>query len=366
MTGVYKEAFWLFFFMLGLVGSIDVLSELGGQALAKLIKHHVATSGLIAGWGVLVGGLIFGMVAVAGVTPVMGAVLAIGTLVYLSMRLEAPRIHAVLIALVAVVYWYGWGVASLAPVVIGLLGLQLVNHYHGWVTANAWRELFVGVVATTLLWLVAFPAVGLPLATHWHVLVVSIAVTVVAILYDRILWFRRKQTQRLVYGNNHDALTGVRSLNLFRHDYAYFQHLLTEEHGHNLHLAMVDVDHFKQINDTYGHVVGDEALINFARDIEAYFIPMPYYAAVYRTGGEEFSVFMYGIDDQEVHEAIAGYFDRLAALQVIRSHPDHRLTLSIGVTNIARTDEQLKAFVARTDVNLYRAKRTGRNRLVQT
>jgi diguanylate cyclase (GGDEF)-like protein len=81
-----------------------------------------------------------------------------------------------------------------------------------------------------------------------------------------------------------------------------FKVKLAASDGDNLHLVMMDIDHFKAINDTYGHLIGDEALINFARDVESYFIPMDYYAAVYRTGGEEFSILIYGLSDDQARK----------------------------------------------------------------
>ena len=130
------------------------------------------------------------------------------------------------------------------------------------------------------------------------------------------------------------------------------------------HIAVlaIDVDHFKTVNDEYGHLTGDEVirevgqlLRDTAREIDV----------VSRIGGEEFAILAPDSDD----EGALILADRV--LQAFRSHrflslpPDRRLTASVGVSAApARDDEVAKTLLARADEALYVAKRDGRDRSV--
>jgi diguanylate cyclase (GGDEF)-like protein len=129
----------------------------------------------------------------------------------------------------------------------------------------------------------------------------------------------------------------------------------------DLSLMILDLDHFKAINDTYGHSVGDRVLQSVARIIEGSIrdrdIPCRY-------GGEEFAVLLpqAGIQaaqgiGQRLREAIEG-----AAIQTDRGTV--RLTVSIGVACLAATDEaDFDTLIDRADAALYEAKGAGRNQL---
>jgi diguanylate cyclase (GGDEF)-like protein/PAS domain S-box-containing protein len=141
---------------------------------------------------------------------------------------------------------------------------------------------------------------------------------------------------------------------------------LREEHerarrgGHGLSVVLLDVDHFKRINDTHGHPAGDAVLREVARRKSASIRP---YDAVGRYGGEEFLVVLPGCDGAEA----LGVAERLR--HALASRPMETaeslalaVTASFGVAACtgALTDEQL---VAQADAALYRAKGEGRNRV---
>lgn len=120
-------------------------------------------------------------------------------------------------------------------------------------------------------------------------------------------------------------------------------------------LVIFDIDHFKKINDTYGHNMGDEVLVNISRFIKGQ-IRMS--DILCRWGGEEFTLLLVGsnLDDGvKICEKI-----RL----LVEKHPfieDRPVTVSMGISQYLQTDT-LESFVARADNALYRAKRSGRNR----
>ncbi|HWH82800.1 MAG TPA: GGDEF domain-containing protein [Burkholderiaceae bacterium] len=122
-------------------------------------------------------------------------------------------------------------------------------------------------------------------------------------------------------------------------------------------LAVVDIDHFKGVNDTYGHLIGDEVLLLLSRLLRSTF---RYHDRLYRFGGEEFVVVIACVAAEQA--ALA--FERLRANVERFSFPQvNRITVSIGFT-LATADETPSAAFARADKALYHAKNHGRNQVV--
>ena len=131
--------------------------------------------------------------------------------------------------------------------------------------------------------------------------------------------------------------------------------------GQPLGIAILDLDHFKHVNDTYGHRVGDDVLRGIAAQCMAL---LPPEAIVGRIGGEEFAIML---PDADAHTAVA-------ALEVVRRHsaetpvPTRQgkliVTMSIGVTTLALAGELLlDELLEQADQALYQAKADGRNRI---
>jgi diguanylate cyclase (GGDEF)-like protein/PAS domain S-box-containing protein len=130
----------------------------------------------------------------------------------------------------------------------------------------------------------------------------------------------------------------------------------SQRYGSNTALAILDVDHFKRINDTYGHATGDEVLISVAR-IVASAVRESDFAA--RWGGEEFLLLMPNTD----LEGAIVCCERIRASVANRvSCAGRPVTVSIGVS-VHQAGETIDATLARADTKLYEAKHAGRNRL---
>ena len=132
--------------------------------------------------------------------------------------------------------------------------------------------------------------------------------------------------------------------------------------NHQLALLMIDVDHFKRVNDTHGHAVGDEVLKAFTRVLEGNLRSVDLLG---RLGGEEFAVVLPESD----HNAASHTAERLRAAVEALEFPFEdgtvlKITTSVGISILATVGETLDSLLARADSALYTAKREGRNRVV--
>lgn len=162
--------------------------------------------------------------------------------------------------------------------------------------------------------------------------------------------------QRLEQLAHFDPLTQV--WNRYRIEQAIDAELVAaKRYGAAFALLLFDVDHFKQINDTHGHSVGDDVLVSLARLVETSLRGCDHLG---RWGGEEFVVLATHSD----MDAAVGLAERLRSL-VATLHVnglEQPITVSIGVA-IWQPGDSCKTLMARADVAMYRAKRSGRNRV---
>jgi diguanylate cyclase (GGDEF)-like protein len=125
-------------------------------------------------------------------------------------------------------------------------------------------------------------------------------------------------------------------------------------------LLIADADHFKRINDTFGHQCGDAALRGIGLAIASTLRPRDFWG---RIGGEEFAIFLAGADT-EMALAIADMI-RLATLAVDLHADGERVPLSISIGGaVASSGFESRTLIANADRRLYSAKRAGRNRIV--
>ena len=124
-------------------------------------------------------------------------------------------------------------------------------------------------------------------------------------------------------------------------------------------LAMMDLDHFKNVNDTYGHAMGDRVLATFARQLKTELRP---YDMLFRYGGEEFLICLPSTDLKNGSDAIDRIRQSLAALPFENggASPFH-VTVSFGLT-LLDPDVSVETSIERADKALYAAKTSGRNR----
>lgn len=137
----------------------------------------------------------------------------------------------------------------------------------------------------------------------------------------------------------------------------------TPEDG-NFTLALLDLDHFKRINDTHGHAAGDRALRHVAELLRS---AIPGRSQAFRIGGEEFAVLFPSEISQGARERLEHFRELLANSPTRTRRTDEAcppLTFSAGLAQFPGDGETLEELMARADQRLYTAKRMGRNRTI--
>lgn len=166
----------------------------------------------------------------------------------------------------------------------------------------------------------------------------------------------REALRRLQEHASHDALTGLPNR---RHVQGWFEHELVrcQRSGLPLTVALIDLDHFKLINDKFGHAVGDEVLCTFARAAGS--IPRDT-DLLARWGGEEFLLLMPETTLADAEVLLARMRAHLAQDAVWQNNLQSRVTYSAGVAAWAEP-LTLEGLVSRADAALYKAKARGRD-----
>ncbi len=133
-----------------------------------------------------------------------------------------------------------------------------------------------------------------------------------------------------------------------------------QRYGFPLSIALIDLDHFKEVNDLYGHAAGDEVLRVYAKNILSIF---RHHDLVARYGGEEFAVLLPNTDLEGSSRALYKVKHRCNEASWDLNDQEHRMpTFSAGLA-LYKPGETSSTFIERVDKALYRAKRLGRNRI---
>lgn len=174
-----------------------------------------------------------------------------------------------------------------------------------------------------------------------------------------------KRVSLLEQENITDALTGI-------YNRRYLDRRLKEEvcraqrYGSPLSVALIDIDHFKRVNDTFGHPCGDRVLAGLGRLISKNIRPSDIAA---RYGGEEFLIILTATSAVDAATLAGRLRQRVAAQKLVlighANEPSElRLTVSIGLASLDQEVNSTELLIQRADEALYRAKGEGRNRVV--
>jgi diguanylate cyclase (GGDEF)-like protein len=232
------------------------------------------------------------------------------------------------------------------------------------------RQALVTCAITLIAFVVAAVAVGLPdLMIVKSMVVLTLTAIIGAIVYRDV-----EQSYRLTFLEGalikqlvaRDGLSGLMNRRAFdEHLLRVWQHALRDQR--TIAIVMIDVDHFKRYNDTFGHQAGDVALRRVA-DVIGGFARRPLDLAA-RYGGEEFAVILYDLAPSHVQDMAERLRQRVQNLQIsphkdgIAAQPDVTVSVGVGVAEptIGRTPQ---GAVQLADEALYEAKHAGRNCVV--
>ena len=211
-----------------------------------------------------------------------------------------------------------------------------------------------------------FGPFGIGDAEQNRVMVLSYLFTTTVIILALLLQERRlghtgAERDRWRFHAQHDALTGLP--NRAAIEAALRQALEDARHGGpGFAVAIIDIDHFKQVNDTHGHHAGDAVLRSLAERLR---LGMRAFDRVGRFGGEEFVLLLPGLDAVAAGAVLERLRESMARTRIPLPQGDVAVTISAGlVASPAGATHALEDLLAEADRRLYAAKRAGRNRVV--
>jgi diguanylate cyclase (GGDEF)-like protein len=173
-----------------------------------------------------------------------------------------------------------------------------------------------------------------------------------------LLLCKQKGDEQMALLATTDDLTGVANRRAF-FEQADNARMLALRMRRPIALMMLDIDHFKQLNDRFGHATGDHALAVFSQTVRA---TLREHDIMGRLGGEEFALALPGTDREGALQAAERLRQAVTEAPLITSGASYTMTVSVGVVLID-PNETLTAALARADHGLYAAKSAGRNRV---
>lgn len=252
-------------------------------------------------------------------------------------------------------------IVALMVAVIDSIGCGLIAHHvkkpkKKWIWCVIWC-LTIGSIAFSIL--IKDHALLMEiLAYYW------IGTTLVSLLlypYVAFLEDKSEKYRKLEEECTTDFLTGLNNVRAFDTYYNQAIHD-AQEKGEKLSLLLIDIDFFKKVNDTYGHMEGDVILKELGKILKS---TCRSFDIISRNGGEEFSVLLLDCPATQAVEVA----ERIRA--VVEKHPfpltegkSINITVSIGIVSYPDVSDDLDRFIEHADTALYRAKREGRNRVV--
>lgn len=187
---------------------------------------------------------------------------------------------------------------------------------------------------------------------HLKVLLSMVVIGILLYYIKRIFDSEIEASDRLRHIQETDPLTQMPNRRSFENNIKDNMHSDQEAH-----MMLIDLDHFKRINDKYGHHIGDQVLVQFSQVLKTKSDEESY---AFRWGGEEFAVLCYKTeaDSYNLAESIRIAFENTSFCV------DERITVSIGLSNVTKLHSEENDYIIRADKALYEAKSSGRNKTI--
>ncbi|HIF9416459.1 TPA: diguanylate cyclase domain-containing protein [Photobacterium damselae] len=213
-------------------------------------------------------------------------------------------------------------------------------------------------------WLLHFKqSTDLDMNEYWILGAIFIVGLVIALLASLVTYQQLNQNQRLQYALtertkeleflvNHDSLTRLLNRRAFRLTLPLWIE------SKQFTLVSFDIDKFKSINDTYGHIAGDEALIHVTQLVQSL---LQKHEQLYRLGGDEFAILMPETDPTKIYEVLNRVRSAVEHSPLIYLRAKIYCTLSIGA--VVHSNQDAEALIYQSDLQMYKSKQHGRNRI---
>ncbi|WP_428609256.1 sensor domain-containing diguanylate cyclase [Sedimenticola sp.] len=212
--------------------------------------------------------------------------------------------------------------------------------------------------AVTLTWDERSPATAISYQVAMPLTGIFLLMVLISAWIIRMDIYRRQQQEKILRDlATHDPLTGIYNRRQF-FQLAHQELGRTNREQSAMSLLILDIDHFKQINDQFGHLAGDQLLINTATVLSA---GLREFDIIARYGGEEFVILLPNTNLNQANEIAERLREQVEETALQFENDSLNVTISIGITTY-RFHEETRELLARADHALYAAKHAGRNR----
>ncbi|WKF84990.1 GGDEF domain-containing protein [Lacticaseibacillus pantheris] len=287
----------------------------------------------------------------------------IATVLYALLRSRRPAIFTSIAVLLLIWFWWiphtsNWLVYYAASMVL----VAAAQWYSPTINRRAWYYFPFAIAFDLPFFATNYMSLGgINVGWLWQWATSIVLFIVIWLLQTRMDASRRRQ-QRLLHDARIDELTKVHNFRVFNEDLlaAYEE---CQQSGTYYAVYALDVDHFKEVNDRYGHLVGNRVLQTVAAELQRLTKTIEFPAQVYRTGGEEFSFLITGPhpDFKKACAICQSIHDHLCALTFDSDQGPFSITVSLGQDRSDTTDRNYLEAYRRADQYLYNSKRNGRN-----
>ncbi|AVK63734.1 GGDEF domain-containing protein [Lactobacillus sp. CBA3606] len=254
-------------------------------------------------------------------------------------------------------YWQSWGHALTLMVfflVLNYIRIRFQSRHDAWLI-----YMLVGLPFGGLLWFWMKLKFELSWSTFFQEWLYLAIFELLLYAYVTMLTRDSQFKLRLAQYASHDALTQTENFAAYTGEIKYLFDDSSKNHL-KLSMMMFDIDHFKQVNDTYGHLAGDRVLQHVADVVQTVIDANDSQVKLYRTGGEEFNVLFPGYDLASTNQVVRQIFGALNHLTVNFGNQQIPISISVGVSTLTVADATPTDFYNRVDHNLYHSKRHGR------
>ena len=288
------------------------------------------------------------------------------TYLYYTKDFQSAQFVQVLVSLLlpfGFQFFLGGFVASGAVVLWSILTVLGSFTFQKRTTTLKWFIVYLLLIATCGVMDRKFDYITIEVPTEISLLFITLNITLISVIIFTLFYYfvssEEKLQEQLGVMANTDHLTNIPNRRAF-FEAAHKEFARVKRGGKEFSVLMFDIDHFKDINDTFGHEVGDRALQKFAnllikesRDVDI----------LGRYGGEEFIVLLPETDVDAAKAFAQRIIEACRKLSLSTNRGDCSFTVSIGVTRFSTLQNELIEPIARADLALYKAKDAGRDQL---